>query len=64
MDNKVILIIGFLVFLASCGRNGTTPISSDRRIVCTQEAMQCPDGSWVGRSGPRCEFVCPRTEPR
>ncbi len=19
----------------------------------------CPDGTWVGRTGPRCEFVCP-----
>lgn len=28
-------------------------------VMCTQEAMQCPDGSWVGRSGPTCEFKCP-----
>jgi hypothetical protein len=27
--------------------------------ACTMEAMQCPDGSYVGRSGPNCEFVCP-----
>lgn len=27
---------------------------------CTQEAMQCPDGSYVGRTGPKCEFMaCP-----
>lgn len=25
--------------------------------------MQCPDGSYVGRSGPNCEFVCPSTSP-
>lgn len=25
--------------------------------ICTQEAMQCPDGSWVGRTGPNCEFA-------
>ncbi|HVV15161.1 MAG TPA: hypothetical protein VHD55_02050 [Candidatus Paceibacterota bacterium] len=29
--------------------------------VCTMDAMQCPDGSWVGRSGPKCEFKCPGT---
>lgn len=29
------------------------------QTVCTADAMQCPDGSWVGRSGPNCEFVCP-----
>ncbi len=23
------------------------------------DAMHCPDGSYVGRSGPKCEFVCP-----
>lgn len=28
------------------------------QTMCTMDAMQCPDGSWVGRSGPRCEFVC------
>lgn len=29
------------------------------QVFCTQDAMQCPDGSWVGRTGPNCEFVCP-----
>lgn len=29
-------------------------------IACTQEAKQCPDGSYVGRTGPNCEFAkCP-----
>lgn len=28
--------------------------------MCTMDAKQCPDGSWVGRSGPNCEFVCPK----
>ncbi len=28
--------------------------------VCTMEAKMCPDGSFVGRMGPNCEFpVCP-----
>jgi len=27
--------------------------------ACTADARQCPDGSWVGRSGPNCQFVCP-----
>ena len=27
---------------------------------CTMEAMQCPDGSYVGRQGPNCAFApCP-----
>jgi len=30
-------------------------------ILCTEDAMQCPDGSYVGRTGPKCEFsACPR----
>ena len=29
-------------------------------LACTEEAMICPDGSAVGRAGPRCEFApCP-----
>lgn len=28
-------------------------------IACTMDALQCPDGSYVGRTGPNCEFVCP-----
>ncbi len=28
--------------------------------ACTQEAKLCPDGSYVGRTGPKCEFApCP-----
>lgn len=32
----------------------TTP-----EVFCTADATQCPDGSYVGRTGPKCEFVCP-----
>jgi len=29
-------------------------------VACTMEAMLCPDGSAVGRTGPNCEFApCP-----
>ncbi len=29
-------------------------------VACTMEAKMCPDGSYVGRSGPKCEFAaCP-----
>lgn len=28
-------------------------------VACTMDAMVCPDGSYVGRTGPNCEFVCP-----
>ena len=35
------------------------PIDTDNLTACTADAMQCPDGTWVGRTGPNCEFVCP-----
>jgi hypothetical protein len=29
-------------------------------VACTMDAKMCPDGSYVGRSGPNCEFTpCP-----
>lgn len=29
-------------------------------VVCTKDAKLCPDGSYVGRTGPSCEFApCP-----
>ncbi len=33
---------------------------SGEPVFCTQDAMECPDGSFVGRVGPNCEFApCP-----
>lgn len=39
--------------------------AENKGVLCTQEAKQCPDGSYVGRTGPHCEFAtCPgNTEP-
>ena len=37
-------------------------IGGDRieQTICTQEAKLCPDGSYVGRTGPNCKFEkCP-----
>jgi hypothetical protein len=29
-------------------------------VACTMDAKMCPDGSYVGRTGPKCEFqACP-----
>jgi len=28
-------------------------------VACTGDAMQCPDGTYVGRTTPNCQFVCP-----
>jgi hypothetical protein len=29
-------------------------------VVCTMDAKVCPDGTSVGRTGPNCEFKCPK----
>jgi hypothetical protein len=32
--------------------------------ICTMDAKGCPDGSFVGRTGPNCEFAeCPKSQP-
>lgn len=50
-----VLIVGTIVYYSFA------PFAPDapEGIVCTMDAMQCPDGSYVGRTGPNCEFVCP-----
>ena len=48
----VLVGVGVIYFLVTRG-HASAP------IACTAEAMQCPDGSWVGRTGPNCDFVCP-----
>jgi len=35
----------------------------EQPVACTMDAKQCPDGSYVGRTGPKCEFaMCPNTQ--
>lgn len=34
----------------------------DDQVFCTLDAKMCPDGSYVGRVAPNCEFAaCPAT---
>lgn len=56
-----ILISAFL--LTACSQTAPNkPVAvappADNQIMCPQDAKQCADGTWVGRSGPNCEFVC------
>ncbi len=37
-----------------------TTSGSGETVFCTQDAKLCPDGSYVSRTGPNCEFAaCP-----
>jgi len=61
---KLISIFAFSVLLAGCSLQPVVkPIQLPNNInqrACTMEAKLCPDGSYVSRSGPNCEFAsCP-----
>lgn len=35
-------------------------LQEEDRLVCPADVKECPDGSFVSRTGPRCEFAaCP-----
>lgn len=53
----IILCVFLLVLMSSgCIQESQTP------VACTLDAKVCPDGSYVGRVGPDCEFEkCPET---
>jgi len=60
--NKKILFITFITLLISgtCYLIWLNFISQPKPIFCTQEAKFCPNGSYIGRTGPNCEFAeCP-----
>lgn len=51
-------ILGTYWYLQQQKPQSIQPKASE--VVCTQDAKLCPDGSYVGRSGPKCEFApCP-----
>ena len=55
----VVLITGIARMFVSSGQTEPTMPVGEEGVACTMDAMQCPDGSYVGRTGPNCEFVCP-----
>lgn len=58
MKKNIILLLA-LVVLVSAGYYFTREEESGG-VMCTMEAKMCPGGSYVSRSGPRCEFAdCP-----
>jgi len=58
MEKSLVIVIGILLL----GAVGFAIFGKKQpaQIGCTMEAKICPDGSAVGRSGPKCEFAsCP-----
>jgi hypothetical protein len=59
----LIVAIISIVFIATRSKPQTIfPNPEPQPVACTEEAKQCPDGSYVGRTGPQCQFAaCPPT---
>lgn len=54
-----LIIIIILIFVwASTSRRSISLPDSNNKTICTLDAKQCPDGTYVGRTGPNCEFIC------
>ena len=58
----------FLIFIAAAvfvfaGVFVSQNFFAEKSVYCTQEAKLCSDGSYVGRTGPNCEFsLCPKED--
>ncbi|MDD5317434.1 MAG: phage tail protein [Candidatus ainarchaeum sp.] len=69
-DFAIIALLASLLFFSGCigisfPRETTPePEPTPTPVICTMEARVCPDGTWVGRIPPGCEFEpCPTPEP-
>jgi hypothetical protein len=69
MASRIILLVGLVIVLIIAialfgGLNSVQPPVQNpipnEPVACTMDAKMCPDGSYVGRVGPSCEFAaCP-----
>ncbi|MDD3098212.1 MAG: Gmad2 immunoglobulin-like domain-containing protein [Candidatus Pacebacteria bacterium] len=63
MNKSYLLIIIFILGLILLGTGYYFLNKEKADIVCTMDAKECPDGSFVGRIPPDCEFaLCPGEE--
>lgn len=52
----VTISVSFLYFF----KKDNNVNNNSEGVMCTMDAKMCPDGSYVGRTGPKCEFqACP-----
>lgn len=60
MNKSIILIVVTAIFLGGIIYYTNYKTSFNRGVMCTTEALLCPDGSSVGREGSECRFrSCP-----
>jgi hypothetical protein len=61
----IIIVLIVIAILALGGIYYFLSNKTPEPVVCTQEAKLCPDGSYVSRTGPNCEFTeCPEVVPK
>jgi len=69
MENKFFLLIFIVIVFVAGGLlyiYNPEPVEYKNPkdiepVFCTADAKLCPDGSYVGRTGPNCEFaICPQ----
>lgn len=59
LGGVVLGAIGVFILLQPKTAPSQNP-GNENGAVCTTDVKQCPDGSYVGRTGPKCEFAaCP-----
>ncbi len=54
-----LMFVASSIVLAQVSVGGYAVTSSQPAPICTADAKLCADGSYVGRSGPNCAFICP-----
>ena len=65
MQKKIIILIAIVILLLIFSgyflfQYRSSVDNQQKAVVCTIEAKLCPDGSYVGRVGPNCDFTqCP-----
>jgi len=56
----IVFISGALLYIYNPDPTEYKNPKEEGGVACTMEARLCPDGSYVGRVGPNCEFApCP-----
>lgn len=59
----LIVVVGIIILVAVLVKTYSMQSTGQKLVTCTMEAKLCPDGSSVGRSGPKCEFApCPTAD--
>lgn len=71
--NIAIMIVIIIIVVGAAGyfalnrqgsQTGAVPAPTPEPVACAQDAKLCPDGSYVSRTAPRCEFApCPNPAP-